>query len=143
MKKKACINAENLNLWQCCGNYYAPGIKQCPKCGKMRGSSGLGEHTDSERECPQSPALELPTQLAPLLEGFAGRVLVRIERHSSRELDSDNFIAGCKELRDAIAEALGRSGDSEKDEIEFEYAQIKSKSHLKTVVLVKKINKIS
>lgn len=50
-------------------------------------------------------------------------LLVRITRHGGRTLDTDNLAGGCKELRDAIASAFGRKGDSEKDGFTWIYAQ--------------------
>ena len=50
-------------------------------------------------------------------------LLVRITRYGGRPLDSDNLAGGCKELRDAIASAFGRKGDSEKDGFEWVYEQ--------------------
>lgn len=50
-------------------------------------------------------------------------LLVRIVRVGGRPMDDDNLAAGCKELRDAIAAALGRRGDSQADGLTWEYAQ--------------------
>lgn len=38
-------------------------------------------------------------------------------------MDDDNIVAGCKELRDAIAAALGRTGDADRDGLIWEYRQ--------------------
>ena len=58
---------------------------------------------------------------------IAGPLLIRIIRryasHMAKRYDDDNFIAGCKPLRDAIAAALSRRGDSEKDGLWWEYQQ--------------------
>lgn len=43
-------------------------------------------------------------------------------------------------MRDAIAELLGKSGDSEADGLEFQYVQFKSKVR-KTVVKIQQIQK--
>ncbi|MEI8245599.1 MAG: hypothetical protein WCI51_07205 [Lentisphaerota bacterium] len=133
--KRNSLNAESLNLWECCGNLYSAGVAKCSKCHKSRFDNRSEQCPHPERECNESPALELPASFAPLLEGFTGRVTVWIERHSPRELDDDNFIAGCKELRDAIAEILGRKGDSESDGITFKYSQQK-KSCQKVIISV-------
>ena len=50
-------------------------------------------------------------------------LVVRIVRVGGRALDDDNLVAGCKELRDALAAALGRRGDSAADGLAWEYAQ--------------------
>jgi hypothetical protein len=52
-----------------------------------------------------------------------GTLLVRIVRVGGRMLDSDNLPAGYKALRDAIAAAVGRRGDSEADGFTWEYTQ--------------------
>lgn len=52
-----------------------------------------------------------------------GQVLVRIVRVGGRAMDDDNLAAGYKPLRDCIAAALGRPGDSERDGMAWEYAQ--------------------
>ncbi len=53
-------------------------------------------------------------------------------------LDDDNFAGGSKQLRDAIAELLGKKGDSLEDGVEFCYRQVKSKMK-KTVIRVQQI----
>lgn len=50
-------------------------------------------------------------------------LLVRITRYGGRTLDDDNLSGGIKELRDAIASAFGRHGDSAKDGFTWEYEQ--------------------
>lgn len=64
----------------------------------------------------------------PVAQGLvdiAGPLLVRITRiYAGRGYDDDNFSGGCKQLRDAIAAALSRKGDSEKDGLRWEYRQI-------------------
>ncbi len=64
--------------------------------------------------------------------------IVRITRYGKRIYDDDNFIGGCKELRDAIATALGGRGDSQKDGFEWEYRQ--KKGEPKTIIEVFKRN---
>lgn len=59
-----------------------------------------------------------------------GELLIRITRRYSgrrRAYDDDNMSGGCKELRDAIAAELGRSGDSKEDGLTFIYAQERAK----------------
>lgn len=53
----------------------------------------------------------------------APKLRVTITRRSPRPLDDDNLVGGCKQLRDAIAELLGRKGDAEKDGLVWEYRQ--------------------
>ncbi|MGE4340540.1 MAG: hypothetical protein AB7E55_32010 [Pigmentiphaga sp.] len=38
-------------------------------------------------------------------------------------IDDDNLSGGCKQLRDAIAAALGRNGDSARDGLWWEYRE--------------------
>lgn len=57
-----------------------------------------------------------------------GPLLVRITRvfcGRDKPYDDDNLSGGCKQLRDAIAFALGRKGDSEEDGFTWEYKQEK------------------
>lgn len=61
------------------------------------------------------------------LVNIAGPLVVRITRHYiGKRYDDDNFSGGCKQLRDALAAALSRKGDSEKDGLRWEYRQVKS-----------------
>ena len=142
MNKRNSLNAENLNLWECCGNLYTAGVAKCSKCHKSRFDNRSEQCPDTERECNESSALELPASLAPVLEGFTGPLTIWIERHGPRELDHDNYVAGCKELRDAIAEILGREGDSESDGLTFKYSQQK-KPCQKVIISVHQDNKLS
>ena len=50
-------------------------------------------------------------------------LLVRIVRVGGRPLDDDNLAGGCKELRDSVAAALGRRGDSQAEGLFWQYAQ--------------------
>jgi len=50
-------------------------------------------------------------------------LLVRITRNRGRTLDTDNLAGGCKQLRDAIASAFGRKGDSAEEGFTWEYMQ--------------------
>ena len=72
-----------------------------------------------------------------VLGADAARLRVRIVRRSPRPLDDDNLIGGCKQLRDAIAELLGRKGDAEKDGLEWEYRQ--EKGEKMTVITIEEI----
>lgn len=65
-------------------------------------------------------------------EGPAGMVhidstllvrLIRIVGKGSRVYDDDNYSGGLKECRDAVASALGLTGDSKEDGITFKYIQ--------------------
>ena len=73
----------------------------------------------------QAGALVAEVQRADVLGADAARLRVTITRRSQRPLDDDNLIGGCKQLRDAIAELLGRNGDAEKDGLVWEYRQEK------------------
>jgi len=83
---------------------------------------------DREREQKRSKgvALERPSQNPQSMVNIPGPLLVRIIRHygkGEREYDDDNQSGGCKELRDSIAAAHGRRGDSAQDGFAWEYAQ--------------------
>jgi hypothetical protein len=71
-------------------------------------------------------ALERSREITKGMVRIAGPLLVRIIRYSPRVYDDDNYVSGCKQLRDAIVRMLGRKGDSISDEIRFEYGQQKS-----------------
>jgi hypothetical protein len=82
-------------------------------------------HRSGARDPQPQPAeaLVAKVQRADVLDADAPRLRVTITRRAPRELDGDNFIGGCKQLRDAIAELLGRKGDAEKDGLVWEYRQ--------------------
>jgi len=73
-------------------------------------------------------AVQQPTPAPSLDRGHEGQqsgpqgVAVCITVYRPRLIDDDNFIGGCKYLRDAIAQSLGL--DDAK--IEWEYHQVKS-----------------
>jgi hypothetical protein len=71
----------------------------------------------------EEPALGGGGPDAPVLVDLAGPVHVRLTRVGGRLLDGDNLQGGSKQLRDAIASALGRRGDSDADGMFWEYAQ--------------------
>jgi len=78
---------------------------------------------DPQHEQDQEPPLGAGGPDTPVLVDHAGPVLVRLTRVGGRVLDGDNLQGGCKQLRDAIAAALGRSGDSDADGMQWEYRQ--------------------
>jgi len=136
------INAEQWKLWQCCGRFMSSGITVCPLCGKPRPDNHPPRTPDTKPEHGKCDALDKKSQIEEALSGLAGRFRITIERHAPRTLDSDNFWGGCKQLRDAIAELLGKKGDSEADGLEFRYVQIHSKIR-KTVLKIQQITKES
>ena len=69
----------------------------------------------------------------------AARLRVTITRRSPRPLDDDNFVGGAKQLRDAIAEMLGRKGDAERDGLEWEYRQ--ERGAAATIIEIEEIGK--
>lgn len=139
MKKSGItFNAEKLKLWQCCGVYHASGVKVCSICGKSKLDNSPAERADAQPERSKQPALDCKSALAQALPRSAARYHITIERHSPRTLDDDNFCGGCKQLRDTIAELLGKTGDSEADGLTFEYLQVKSKLK-KTVIKIREI----
>lgn len=63
------------------------------------------------------------------LVDLVGPLLIRITRgYVEEEYDDDNFSGGCKQLRDAIAAAFSRAGDSAQDGLFWEYRQIQSEA---------------
>ena len=137
MKKGVLFNAEKLKLWLCdCGSYNCNGADSCLVCGKKRPDSCATRTPDTKPERRKQDALGEKSAFAQTIQEFTGRLHITIERHSPRILDDDNFIGGCKQLRDAIAELLGKNGDSTRDGLEFEYLQVKSKVK-KTVVKIR------
>ena len=92
---------------------------------KAANADRLAGNQNSKSKRRQQNALEHEGPDAPRMVNIDCSVLVRITRlvPYKKPLDDDNFIGGCKELRDAIAEALGRSGDSETDGMHWEYVQ--------------------
>jgi hypothetical protein len=85
----------------------------------------------------QAGALVAEVQRADVLDADAPRLRVTITRRSQRPLDDDNFVGGCKQLRDAIAELLGRKGDAEKDGLVWEYRQ--EKGEKMTIITIEEI----
>jgi len=61
-------------------------------------------------------------------------VVVTITRLAPRKLDDDNAIAGCKSVRDAIAECLGV--DDADPRVTWRYAQEKSKTYAVRIEIV-------
>ena len=117
---------QNVKIWKCCGQFYSPAISKCKVCGSAQGNNNPERNKHPEPQCSKLQALELPPQVKKAMELLTGNLLVRITRHAnSSGLDDDNLTGGCKELRDALAEALGRAGDSVKDGLRFEYCQAK------------------
>lgn len=96
-----------------------------------------GKHSKSKRS--KRKALGVAGKAPERMVNIDCPVLVRITRVSPRTLDDDNFSGGSKEIRDAIASALGRKGDSEKDGMRWEYVQEKGK-HLTRIEIFKDNN---
>ncbi len=78
---------------------------------------------DPQSEPHERSALGAGGADAPVLVDHVGPVLVWVTRVGGRVLDGDNLQGGCKQLRDAIAAALGRRGDSDADGMRWEYRQ--------------------
>lgn len=85
----------------------------------------------------QAEALVAKVPREEVLDADAARLRVTITRRSQRPLDDDNLVGGCKQLRDAIAELLGRKGDAEKDGLEWEYRQ--ERGEKMTVITIEEI----
>ena len=84
------------------------------------GDSGGG---DAQPKRGRRVSLGRAKPITQLVDVQAPRVLVRITRFCPCKLDDDNLSGGCKQLRDAIAEALGFPGDSAEDGMRWEYRQ--------------------
>ena len=80
---------------------------------------------DTKSKRGKQKTLDLENEPAPRMVNITGPVLVRITRVGKRILDGDNHVGGSKELRDAIASSLGRKGDSEAENMFWEYKQKK------------------
>lgn len=138
MRKRDAFDVEKFNLWSCCGEWLASGILFCPKCGKQRIDPCSAGRNHAKPERRESDALDAKSEVAEALQGTAGRFHITIERHGWGTLDGDNFCGGAKQLRDTIAELLGKEGDSTADGLEFDYVQVKSKVR-KMVVKIRRI----
>ena len=133
---------DGLRIWRCkCGQYNAAGLRYCARCGQSMEVQNAGDNHsrrgDAFAEPAEQAALVGQVKAEEVLDGDAKRLLVTIERHSTRELDYDNLVGGSKQLRDAIAELLGRKGDAERDGLEFRYVQ--KKGAKKTVIRIEAV----
>ena len=93
-----------------------------------RVAAALDRDTAAESQRDGQPALGGQGARPSGLVDIPGPLRVRITRVYAgrhRPYDDDNMSGGCKSLRDAIAAALGRKGDSEEDGLAWEYAQEK------------------
>lgn len=133
------------NACPCCGELWLSAT--CRKCGKTLrpGQEPVparisqkrpaetqrmphdADHLDPRHDTLPKPgqrqALDIPAPFAKALAKLSGPVVVRITRLGGRILDDDNLSGGCKQLRDAIAELLGRKGDGKADGLTFVYDQ--------------------
>ena len=122
-KKRKTIDPAALNLWNCCGELIAPGAA-CPKCGKRKSDVDSAGAATPQFEPGDRNALGAACKAASGLCAIDGHLRVTITRgHNGQPLDHDNFVGGCKLLRDDIARALGRD-DAEHRGIEWEYRQV-------------------
>ena len=135
------MNEWQRKIWECrCGAWNSPGLTKCGKCGSAKGVScpGPGGGSDTIAEHAEQNALVEAARSEGAIFAHDERLVVTIERHGPRELDYDNFVGGCKQLRDAIAEAMGRKGDAERDGLEFRYVQKTApKIHKKTIIIIR------
>jgi hypothetical protein len=127
-----------IDFWRCdeCGEYNSLGRTNCSGCGTAIFNNNIAGN-NTVGKCSEWPTLDNQGAITEALQGYAGNLVIVIERHGQKMLDDDNFIAGCKQLRDAIAEACGRSGDSEKDGLKFEYLQVKAKHNQMVIKIYK------
>lgn len=91
----------------------------------------VGAVQGSKRESDSAPTLDSGPRLQK-----SGRpcVVVSIISCRHRILDSDNFIAGAKSLRDAIADAL--TLDDADPRVIWQYEQLKTQGPEGTIVLI-------
>ena len=82
-----------------------------------------GRNSVAKSKCNKQKALDVENETSTSMVDITGPVIVRLTRCGKRKYDDDNYIAGNKALRDAIASALGRKGDSEEDGMYWEYRQ--------------------
>jgi len=81
---------------------------------------------ERQQERAERGPLVSSSQNPQSMVNLPGPLVIRLIRHyrkGEREYDDDNMSGGCKELRDSIAAALGRGGDSAQDGFAWEYAQ--------------------
>lgn len=92
---------------------------------------------------PVLPTVAKPVRLSPAARadspqaGRPRRVVVSIISLRRRTLDDDNWIGGCKHLRDAIAASLGV--DDGDNRIRWQYLQIKSAGRPATIVIIERL----
>lgn len=103
---------------------------------------GLGGLPADKPEPDQRRALEpetsAPKARAKKVERGVGAIIrVHLIRVGGRPFDSDNFIAGYKPLRDAIAARLKL--DDEDATIEWEYSQVVTRGKRGTIVILQMI----
>lgn len=97
-------------------------------------SDGLGMGAVDRQEHPKSaPALVRDVSPKQSGQGSLG-ICVEIIGVRRRKLDGDNFQAGIKTLRDAIAKSLAIDDGS--DAIQWHYGQIVSSGHPGTIVRI-------
>ncbi|MEG1925850.1 MAG: hypothetical protein RR415_08880 [Ruthenibacterium sp.] len=126
-KKRKVFDVAAAECWQCCGYLIAAGAK-CPKCGKSKSGNNLPGVADTEPEQAAFDALGESLKTAQKVSPIAGKLRITITRGTQgRQLDHDNFVGGCKPLRDEIARLLGRD-DAEQTGIDWRYIQTPSKT---------------
>ena len=102
-------------------NAYAPALATIPSPKPQQEARPLEPRRKAQKAGTRSPAF-----------------LVTIISLRNRELDDDNFIGGCKPLRDAVAEHLG-CPDSKKF-IRFHYCQVVSSTKCPgTIVMIERL----
>jgi len=135
-RKKKLFNAAAAGCWQCCGYLIAPGAK-CPKCGKNKSNDNLQSIAAAKPKPVTFDALGESLKTAQKISPIAGKLRITITRgNNGRPLDHDNFVGGCKPLRDEIARLLGRD-DAEQAGIDWQYIQTPGKT---TMVEIEKIS---
>lgn len=128
-RKDNSINAETLGLWWCCGRLLAAGAI-CRVCGKSKSDAAVATRRIAELEPADRHALGKAVGTPQALSGITGKLRITITRgNAGRPLDHDNFVGGCKPLRDEIARLLGRD-DAEQTGIEWVYRQTPDKTRM-------------
>lgn len=97
---------------------------------------GIGSKVEVRQQPKPEAALE---RHVPPKQGGKIRLVVSIIGLRRRILDDDNFTAGNKPLRDAIAATLGIDDGDKR--IEFQYGQVKVQGEQVTIVKIDAITK--
>ncbi len=135
------------NMWQCpsCGAYNAKGVTIC-SCGGTGNHNNAGRNKSAKPKSGKSKTLERSTRTAQSVgNNDTSSLLVKVTQYSPRELDEDNLSGGCKQLRDAVAESLGRTGDSKAEGFlwQYEWQPCREKGEKELVIEIYDLSQLS